>query len=223
RAALKPAPPPARRSPQGRRRVRATRRYLVAAAALAVAVPLVLWGVDRWQAADGTTGNPTTTSTSTTGTSTESAAQAPGPIAQTRQLRDFVSGWDAYNAWVSCARASREETLDGNYPAAATRQEESLTETNALYCRNDGTFTARFTEYIPEVGYNTAIARYRAAPAPVLPVGLERTPPEGVHVFQWSPDERALVWSDDRAHMIGVLTTTSPNADLVDVWTRYHR
>ena len=61
---------------------------------------------------------------------------------------------------------------------------------------------------------------FEAAP-PAEPVGTEKTPPRELHVFAWSPTQRALVWADTEASLLGVIVTDSQGTDLVELWSRY--
>ncbi|RSD08626.1 serine/threonine-protein kinase [Amycolatopsis eburnea] len=150
---------------------------------------------------------------------TANTARTPSPLAATTQLKNFVAAWDNYPDWTACALATGDEALNGSFPAAVSERHDP---THAITCGNSGNLTVMFAEHLVEGWYRDVADRYRRAPAPARPVDQEKNPPADAHVFQWSPTRRALVWTDDRSHAIGVLTTDSPTVDLVKVWSRYH-
>ncbi|MFC4495465.1 hypothetical protein ACFPA8_15135 [Streptomyces ovatisporus] len=77
----------------------------------------------------------------------------------------------------------------------------------------------RDAHFKPATYDKVARAYFDAAPPAEL-VGGEKNPPPGLHVFAWSPTQRALVWKGDPGS-IGVAVTGSPGTDLVQLWSRY--
>ncbi|WP_239082455.1 protein kinase domain-containing protein [Actinoplanes teichomyceticus] len=142
----------------------------------------------------------------------------PTELADTPQFKNFVKPWDQYPAWVACRTGSGDTLLNGSFPA---RRAEPEPPVHSLSCGNGGNLTVMFAEFRPGAGFAGVSQRYLSAPAAEHPVGTERTPPSGTHVFQWSATHRALVWTDREAQTIGVVTTDSPAADLVEIWSRY--
>jgi tRNA A-37 threonylcarbamoyl transferase component Bud32 len=147
-----------------------------------------------------------------------SESRTPSQLAATPQLKNFVVSWDGYPNWATCRLATGDAALTGSFPAAVI---EPHAPTHAITCDNGGSLTVMFAEHLAGPWYQTVADRYRSAPAPARPVDKEKSPPADVHVFQWSSTQRALVWTDDNAHTIGVMTTDSSSVDLVTVWSRY--
>ncbi|WP_170321571.1 serine/threonine protein kinase [Acrocarpospora pleiomorpha] len=142
----------------------------------------------------------------------------PSELADSSSMRAFIEAWDLYPSWSRCRSGSGDTALTGNFPARRT-QGGGL-PVRSSYCTNDGNLTVMFANYRPAAYNEVAPAYFDAAP-PVQPVGGEKTPPPGLHVFAWSPTQRALVWTDTEARLIGVAVTDSPRTDLVELWSRY--
>ena len=152
-------------------------------------------------------------------TTAGNASRTPSRLAATPQLKNFVATWDGYPSWKACTIAGGDAVLNGSFPAVV---QEPHDPTHSIVCDNGGNLTAMFAEYLVGGRYQDVADRYRSAPAPARPVESEQNPPAGTHVFQWSPTRRALVWTDDNSHAIGVITTDSSSVDLATVWGRYH-
>ncbi len=142
----------------------------------------------------------------------------PTALADTPQFGDFVRPWDQYPTWTACRTGSGDNLLTGSFPA---RRAEPQQPTHSVYCDNGGNLTVMFAEFALPAVFSDVSQRYFTATAPENPVGAEREPPSGTHVFRWSPTRRALVWTDREAQIIGVVTTDSPASDLVEIWNRY--
>ncbi|SMC47152.1 serine/threonine-protein kinase [Kibdelosporangium aridum] len=195
-----------------RRRWRLVGAATITAAAAAITIPIVL----------NETSNPTTPS-NPGATSSANEPRLPSKVAGTPQLASYVSGWDQYPTWKSCTTNNKDATVDGTFPAAAPAQALPANVTFSCDAGED-VFTVMFGEYTVRVrDYNDAVARYRSAPRAQNAVKSEASPPDGLHVFQWSATHRALMWFSQDRRTIGILTTKSPNRDLVENWQKYQR
>lgn len=141
----------------------------------------------------------------------------PSELADSPTLRAFVEAWDRYPSWSRCRSGSGDTALTGSFPA---RNTQAGLPVSSLYCTNDGNLTVMFADFQPATYDNVARAYLGAAP-PAQPVGGEKTPPAGLHVFAWSPTQRAILWTNAKTHLIGVAITDSPGTDLVELWSRY--
>ncbi|WP_170316853.1 serine/threonine protein kinase [Acrocarpospora corrugata] len=141
----------------------------------------------------------------------------PSELADSSTMREFIEAWDLYPSWSRCRSGSGDTALTGSFPAHKT---QAGLPVHSSYCTNDGNLTMLFADFRP-AGYNKVARAYFDAAPPVQPVGGEKTPPPGLHVFAWSPTQRALVWTDAGAFLIAVAVTDSPRTDLVELWSRY--
>ncbi|WP_405593215.1 hypothetical protein [Streptomyces sp. NBC_01190] len=134
-------------------------------------------------------------------------------------MQHFVEAWDGYPGWSQCRSASSESTsLTGSFPA---HQPKAGLPTHSFSCTNDGNLTVIFADYSVGDGYEKVARTYFDAAPPAQPEGREKAPPSGLHVFAWSPTQRAVVWTDAESRLIGVAVTSSRETDLVELWSRY--
>ncbi|GGY93608.1 serine/threonine protein kinase [Streptomyces poonensis] len=132
-------------------------------------------------------------------------------------MQTFIGAWDRYPNWNRCRSGYGKTALTGNFPA---HESQAGLPTNSSYCTNDGNLTLMFADYRRDTFAKVSRAYFDAAP-PARPVGGEKAPPSGLHVFAWSPTQRALVWKDEDSLSLAVAVTDSPGTDLVELWAKY--
>ncbi|MGN9906833.1 protein kinase domain-containing protein [Phytohabitans sp. LJ34] len=197
--------------PAPRRGVR--RRAGLVAGALVILVAIPVAGVALSQLGDR--GSPGAGPSS--GNPFAGLPKTPGELALFA-MEDFVAPWDDYPSWAECRSGSGDTAVTGRFPAGLG---EAITPSKSIHCHNGGNLTAMFAEFDKQADFDTVRGRYLAAQRPATKARGEADPPPGLHVFQWSPTQRAVVWTSAKDRLIGLLVTDSDGTDLVELWQRY--
>ncbi|MEV0878636.1 serine/threonine-protein kinase [Micromonospora echinofusca] len=133
-------------------------------------------------------------------------------------MDDFVAPWNSYPSWAGCRSGSGDTAVNGSFPS---QPGPKIAPSKSIYCDNGGNLAVMFAEFRDSKDFTAVRNRYFAAKPPANPRPAEAVAPPGLHVFEWSQTERAVVWTDPKNQLIGLLVTGSSGTDLVELWTRY--
>jgi protein kinase-like protein len=206
-------PAAARREPAGLRRPTVRRRTLLLSSAIGVAIA-VLIPLSTFLD-DESPGGPFDPATTQSDDTIAGLPSVPSDLGI--EMQTFIGAWDRYPSWSRCRSGSGNTALTGSFPA---HKSQAGLPRHSSYCTNDGNFTLMFADFQRDAFAKVSRAYFDAAP-PAHPVGGEKTPPSGLHVFAWSPTQRALVWRDADSLSLAVAVTNSPGTDLVELWSKY--
>jgi hypothetical protein len=145
--------------------------------------------------------------------------RAPGELALPT-MKEFVRPWNNYPNWRECRSGEGETAVTGSFPA---RPRTAVTPSKSIHCDNGGNLVAMFAEFPTEQQFEEVSGRYLSAAPPASPATSEQPGQAEPHLFAWSATQRAVVWTDRKYGLVGLLVTDSPQTDLVELWNRYVR